>query len=105
MDDLQKRAVEAEEVGDLPLALELWKERSQRDEDGIAILQYGRIAQKLEMWEEAEDAFIQALRLQPHSSLAGFVGSPIVNILMGELWSKRTDKDRTTSLQTANSPW
>jgi len=44
MDALQKRAVEAEEAGDLPLALELWKERSKSDEDGIAFLQYGTIA-------------------------------------------------------------
>jgi hypothetical protein len=48
MDALQKRAVEAEEAGDLPLALELWKERSKSDEDGIAFLQYGTIALDLE---------------------------------------------------------
>jgi superkiller protein 3 len=101
IDALQKRADEAEEAGDLPAALELWKERSKSDQDGIAFLKYGRIAQKLEIWEEAEDAFTQALRLQPHSSLAGFVGSPIVKILLGGLWLKRTDKDRVESLQTA----
>jgi tetratricopeptide (TPR) repeat protein len=101
MDGLQKRADQAEVAGDLPLALELWKERSKSDEDGIAFLHFGRIAYELGNWEEAESAYTQALRLQPHSSLAGFVGSPIVNLLMGELWSERTDRDRTKSLQTA----
>jgi len=52
-------------------------------------------------WEEAESAYTQALRLQPNSSLAGFVGSPIVDLLMGGLWSERTDKERIKSLQTA----
>jgi tetratricopeptide (TPR) repeat protein len=101
IDALQKRANEAEEAGDLPLALELWKERSKSDEDGIAFLKSGRIAQELGNWKEAENAFTEALRLQPNSSLAGFAGSPIVKVLMGELWSKRTDKDRIESLQTA----
>jgi tetratricopeptide (TPR) repeat protein len=100
-DGLQKRADEAEEAGDLPLALELWKECSKSDEDGIAFLKCGRIAYELGNWEEAENAYTQALRLQPNSSVAGFVGSPIVNLLMGELWSVRTDKNRIKSLQTA----
>jgi tetratricopeptide (TPR) repeat protein len=101
IDDLQKRADEAEEAGDLPAALDLWKERAKIDVDGIFFLKCGRVAQKLERWEEAEDAFTQALRLQTRSSLAGFVDSPIVNVLIGMLWSKRTDKDRTASLEIA----
>jgi tetratricopeptide (TPR) repeat protein len=101
MDALQKRAVDAEEAGDLPLALELWRERSKSDEDGIFYLKYGRVAQKLEMWEKAEEAFTHALHLQPHSSLANFVDSPIVKILLGGLWLKRIDKDRIKSLWTA----
>ncbi|MGD0735901.1 MAG: tetratricopeptide repeat protein [Terracidiphilus sp.] len=100
-DDLQKRADEAEEAGDLPLALELWKERSKSDEDGIAFLQSGRIAQELGNWTEAESAYTEALSLQPSSSLAKFVSSPIVDLLMGALWSERTDKKRIESLQTA----
>jgi tetratricopeptide (TPR) repeat protein len=101
IDALQKRADEAEEAGDLPLALELWKERSKTDEDGIAFLQSGRIAQELGNWKEAESAYTEALRLQPSSSLAKFVSSPIVDLLLGGLWSKRTDKDGIESLQTA----
>lgn len=94
MDALQKRAVDAEEAGDLSLALELWKERSQRaDEDGISFLKYGRVAQKLEKWDESEDALTQALRLLPDFYL--------IKVFMGTLWLHRTDKDRTTSLQTA----
>lgn len=101
IDDLQKRADEAEEAGDLPAALDLWKERAKSDADGVFFLKCGRVAQKLEKWEEAEGAFTEALRLQPRSLLAGYVDSPIVNVLIGELWSKRTDKDRAASLEIA----
>ena len=93
MDALQKKAVEAEEAGDLPLALELRKERSTSDDNGISFLKIGRIAQKLERWEEAENAYTQALRLRPDFSFS--------KQLMGSLWLKRTDKDETASLQSA----
>ena len=93
MDDLQKRAVEADDLGDLPAAFELWKECAKSDVDGISSLKYGRVALELEKWEESEEAFHQALHFLPEFYL--------VKALMGMLWVKRTDKDETESLQTA----
>jgi tetratricopeptide (TPR) repeat protein len=100
-DALQQRAQEAEDAGDLPLALELWKELAEKHSETLFFLCYGKVAEKLAKWEEAENAFTQALRLQPNSSIAQLVGSPLVNASMGTLWSNRTDKDRTESLKTA----
>ena len=94
-DALQQRAQEAEDAGDLPLALELWKELAEKHSETLFFLCYGKVAEKLAKWEEAENAFTQALRLQPNSSIAQLVGSPLVNASMGTLWSNRTDKDRT----------
>jgi tetratricopeptide (TPR) repeat protein len=93
MDDLQKRAVEADDLGDLPAAFELWKECAKSDIDGTSSLKYGRVALELEKWEESEEAFHQALHFLPEFYL--------VKALMGGLWLKRTDKDETESLQTA----
>ena len=101
IDALQQRAEDAEEAGDLPLALELWKELAEKYNEAPPFLWYGRVAEKLAKWEEAENAFTQALRLQPHSSLTKFVDSPRVNVMIGMLWTNRTDKDRTASLEIA----
>jgi tetratricopeptide (TPR) repeat protein len=100
-DALQQRAEEAEEAGDLPLALELWKELTEKRNEAPPFLCYGQVARKLAKWEEAENAYTQALRLQPSSSIAQLVDSPIVDVLMGMLWLVRTDKDRTASREIA----
>ncbi len=100
-DALQQRAEEAEEAGDLPLALELWKELAEKRNEAPPFLFYGQVAEKLAKWEEAANAYTRALHLQPSSSIAQLVDSPIVNVLMGTLWSKRTDKDRAASLEIA----
>lgn len=100
-DALQQRAEDAEEAGDLPLALELWKELAEKYNEAPPFLWYGQVAEKLAKWEEAENAYTQALHLQPSSSIVQLVDSPIVNVLIGMLWSNRTDKDRTASLKIA----
>ena len=99
--DLQKRAEEAEEAGDLPLALELWKGLAEKCNEAPPFLFFGQVAEKLAKWEDAENAYTQALHLQPNSSLAKFASSPIVCVLMGELFTERIDKNRTVSLQIA----
>lgn len=93
MDDLLIQAFESEDRGDLPAALELWKECAKSDVDGISSLKYGRVAMQLEKWEESENALNQALRLHPKSFL--------VEVFMGMLWLNRTDKYRIESLQIA----
>jgi Tfp pilus assembly protein PilF len=93
MDFAQKRAEEAEEAEDLPTALELWKELAAENQEVFFLLRYGGVAQKLERWDEAENAFAQALRLDPASSLI------MENI--GSLWAHRSDKNEADSLECA----
>jgi tetratricopeptide (TPR) repeat protein len=99
IDDLQRRADEAEEAGNLELALELWKERSHGDDAAIFLLKYGRLAFKMGRWEEAESAFSDAIRLCPPRANSLF--RSLSRTLMGTLWLKRTDMDHTGSLTTA----
>jgi hypothetical protein len=49
-DDLQQRAKNAEKAGDLPLALELWKELAEKYNETPPFLFYGRMAEKLAKW-------------------------------------------------------
>ena len=92
-DSLEKRAEEAEDAEDLQTAYELWKELAGRNQEISFLVRYGRVAQKLEKWDEAESAFGQALRFDPTSSL--------IMENMGSLWAYRTDKGDTESLQNA----
>lgn len=92
-DFLDKRAEEAEEAEDLPKALGLWKELAIKNQDPVFFCRYGRAAQKLERWAEAENAFSGALHLDPNSSLT--------MESMGSLWASRTDKDEVDCFQTA----
>jgi tetratricopeptide (TPR) repeat protein len=91
--DLEDKAEEAEENGDLETARTLWKEIAARNQDATSFVSYGRLATKTEQWDEAEGAFDQALRLDPGFSLA-MEG-------MGILWYERTDRDDAESFQTA----
>ena len=101
IDDLQRRADEAEESGHLELALELWKERSRGDSAAIFLLKYGGLASKMGRWDEAESAFSDAILLCPPTA------SPLFRALcrtnMGTLWLRRTDKDQTESMSTAKA--
>jgi Flp pilus assembly protein TadD len=94
MDSLEERAEKAGEAEDLQMALALWEELATKNQDDPAFfVRYGRVAEKLKRWEEAENAFTKALRLNPTSSLI------MENI--GSLWANRTDKDEPDSFQTA----
>ena len=93
MDFLEKRAEEAEAAEDLRTALELWRELAGMNQEVFFFVRFGRVAKKLERWEEAESAFTQALRLDPTSSL--------VMENMGSLWANRSDKAEADSLETA----
>jgi tetratricopeptide (TPR) repeat protein len=91
--DSEDDAERAEEIGDLKEARAIWKEIAGRRQDATSFFSYGRLATKLESWDEAENAFTQALRLDPSFSLA-MEG-------MGILWYERTDKHEMESFQTA----
>lgn len=91
--DLEDEAEQAQEDGDLKTACILWREIAAREQNAPSFVKYGRLATKLKEWNEAEDAFIQALRLDTSFSVA-MVG-------MGILWYHRTDRNKTESFQTA----
>lgn len=93
MDSLQKRAEEAEDAEDFSTALALWKELATKNREDSFFVRYGRVAQKLERWEESENALTQAFRLAPTSSL--------VMECMGSLWAYRTHKSEPESFQNA----
>jgi len=93
MEPIDKRAEDAENVGDLETAYELWKQLAPASSDEYVLTRYGRVAQKLQKWEEAERAFARAFRMAPTSSL--------VMEIMGSLWADRTDKTDAESFQTA----
>ena len=93
MDFLENKAEKAEESGDLPTAFELWKEVAARSQDPIFFCHCGRIAEKLEKWNEAAQFFTLALRIDPKFPLA-MEG-------MGSLWFTRTDISKAESFQTA----
>jgi protein O-GlcNAc transferase len=99
IDELQKRAQEAEDAGDLPAALELWKERSRGDNPALFLLKYGRLAYKLGKWDDAEVAFTESIRLCPETADARF--RFLIKSLMGSLWLDRKDKDRRASATVA----
>lgn len=98
-DELQRRAEEAEEAGDLPAALELWKERSRGDGAEIFLLKYGSVELKLGKWDDAEVAFTESIRLCPETANATF--RSLTKSLMGSLWLDRKDKDRKASATVA----
>jgi tetratricopeptide (TPR) repeat protein len=93
MDFLEDKAKKAEEAGDLVSALELWGQLARNSRDPVFFLSYGRVAQKLEKWDEAEYAYAQAIRLDPTHALAFE--------LMGDLWASRTDKNDAKSFKLA----
>lgn len=92
-DFLEDKAEKAESEGDLPTALQLWRELAQRTQDAGFFCRYGRVAEELSRWDEAETAFREALRLDPGFNLA--MGC------MGSLWLSRLDKERDESLRIA----
>jgi tetratricopeptide (TPR) repeat protein len=93
MDSIEDKAEEAERTGDLEMALRLWKEAAANRHEPSLFCRYGRAAQALKRWGEAEGAFAEALRLDPANKLAMEA--------MGILWSARTDKDDRKSSEVA----
>jgi tetratricopeptide (TPR) repeat protein len=93
MDQLKEQAEAAEEVGNLPLAFELWGKLADGDTNGLPSLKYGALAIQLQKWDVAESALMEASRLRPRAGL--------IMAYLGRLWAYRTDRDQTQSLQIA----
>jgi superkiller protein 3 len=91
---LQKAAEAAEESGDLAAALDSWRTLSSIDPGRPDYLcTAGRLAMELERWAEAEQAFLDAIRVYPTFWLA--------MIFLGSLFMERTDGDRMANARKA----
>jgi tetratricopeptide (TPR) repeat protein len=93
MDPLQERAQQLEDSGDLPAALQLWKSLAEENGKVPHYIGYGRVAEELKRWDEAEEAFTQALRKAPSAF--------ILYATMGALWRRRTDRAEKECLEEA----
>jgi len=93
MSSLVGKAQEAEKSGDLEGALKFRREIAFKKQSADHFCVYADAAEKLKRWGEAEDAYKEALRLDPNCILA-IKG-------MGNLQLDRTDGRREECLQAA----
>lgn len=93
MEAFEDKAEAAERSGDLSSARQLWRELAFTHQDPVYFCRYGQVAQELREWDEAENAFVNALQLDPRfpPALEG----------LGALYLTRTDRDETPSLHAA----
>lgn len=69
------------------------REAARKRRDPVSLTRFGRVAQDLGRWDEAEEAYSDALRADGDFALA------MENL--GDLWLNRTDKRRDESLEVA----
>jgi len=93
MSSLVSKAREAEKSGDLEGALKFRREIALEKQSADHFCIYAGVAEKLKRWGEAEDAYKEALRVDPNYS-------PAMK-WMGILQYKRTDGRREEHLQAA----
>lgn len=65
MEFLEEIAKRAEEQGDLKRAFDAWDRLSANSEDPVHFCRLGYVARNLGMWDKAENAFLDALRVEP----------------------------------------
>jgi tetratricopeptide (TPR) repeat protein len=91
---LQKFAEDAERSGDLKSALDAWRALSLSNVNRPDYFcKLGSVAQDLGRWADAEEAFLNALKVDKTLSLA--------KTLLGSLFLTRTDGDRLANAQKA----
>src|SRR3990172_3993929 len=95
MSMLEDQAQRAEDEGNFEEAFTLWRQLAIQTRDAIDFCRAGRAAQELEWWSEAEEAFKDALRVDPMSSEA--------MECMGSLFLSRTDGLSPEHLQRARA--
>lgn len=91
---LQKTAMAAERSGNLEEAYDAWRALSSIAANRPDYLcKLGRVAERLGRWEDAEQAFLEAIRVDERFSLA--------MALLGSLFLNRTDGDRSANARRA----
>jgi tetratricopeptide (TPR) repeat protein len=108
---LQETARSAERSGDLKAALGAWRALSLINANRPDyFLELGSAAQDLERWEDAERAFLDALRVaSKEKAIPGSANSAdlidktcsMAKTLLGSLFLKRTDGDRSANVRKA----
>jgi tetratricopeptide (TPR) repeat protein len=108
---LQKTAESAERSGDLGAAFDAWQElASIAGNRPDYFCKLGRAAQDLKRWEEAERAFLDALRVASKAkAIPGSANSPdlvdktssLAKTLLGSLFLERSDGDRSANARKA----
>lgn len=88
-----ERAEEAERLGDLDSAVQLWLEISSKTQRSEAYIQLGRLALTSQKWQIGETALLHAVEIGKNL--------PVVEAMLGALFLNRSDGDRTSNLGTA----
>lgn len=88
-----ERAEEAERLGDVDTAIQLWLEISSKTQRSEAYFQLGRLALMREKWQTAETALLRVMEIGTNL--------PIAEAMLGALFLNRTDGDRASNLETA----
>ena len=93
---LQETAMAAERSGNLEAASDAWRALSSIAASRPDYLcKLGRVAERLGRWADAEQAFLEAIRVDECFSLA--------MALLGSLFLKRTDGDRSANAEKAKA--
>jgi superkiller protein 3 len=93
MSSLHDQAEAAEAIGQLQNALDLWETVCRKDPDPALLCKLGRLRTKLGQWQPAEEAFLAALAIDRHFTLA--------MLFLGTLNNCRDDIDQETATDQA----
>ena len=88
-----ERAEEAERLGDVDTAMQLWLEISSKTQRSEAYFQLARLALMREKWQTAETALLRVVEIGTNL--------PIAEAMLGAVFLNRTDGDRASNLETA----
>jgi tetratricopeptide (TPR) repeat protein len=90
-----ERAEEAERLGDVDTAIQLWLEISSKTQRFEAYFQLARLALMRENWQTAETALLRVVEIG--------INLPVAEAMLGALFLERTDGDRATNLGAART--
>jgi len=93
MASLEELAQEAEDSGEFERALKLWRQLASVTSDPIILCRLGSVASQLKKWQEAEEAFNRAIKLDHSLSLA--------MECLADLFRSRDDADHAVNLAVA----
>src|SRR5688572_7641358 len=93
MASIEELAQQAEDSAEFEKALELWRQLASVTSDPVILCRLGSVASQLKKWQEAEEAFNRALKLDPSLALA--------MECLADLFRSRDDAEQAVSLSVA----